>query len=382
MDNITAIAKTYDEILELEKQISDERSRLSSDRMDISFGELINMYKSGELIIRPEYQRLFRWSTGQKTALIESILLGIPVPPIFVAEDKDGIWELVDGLQRVSTIISFYGDLKDDLSQPDDVNDGEDESVDNEYLINHNKWILESGSIIEDLEGFNIDTLPKKYVINIKRAACRVEILRGESNTAMKYELFKRLNSGGSKLTAQEIRNAIYRGINPRLNKLIENLSKNENFKKLVSLSSQKIYELYDQELVLRFIAFYNNSDKVNLNAEKFLDKFMEKTVRDSNFDYDYYEQLFVNVMQILEENGDENLFRNERNLFVPAYYEGITIGIAQNAKKYINNTSLINERVNELKKDEQFKKYSGSASNSKNRIRRRLERANDIFSR
>ncbi|MFM6405489.1 MAG: DUF262 domain-containing protein, partial [Microcystis sp.] len=77
----------------LEKEVSDERKRLSSDRLDISFGELINLYKNGELIIRPEYQRLFRWSEAQKTALIESILLSIPIPPIFVAEDKNGVWE-------------------------------------------------------------------------------------------------------------------------------------------------------------------------------------------------------------------------------------------------------------------------------------------------
>ena len=68
----------------LEQAVSDERRRLSSDRLDISFGELINLYKNDELIIRPEYQRLFRWSETQKTALIESILLSIPIPPIFV----------------------------------------------------------------------------------------------------------------------------------------------------------------------------------------------------------------------------------------------------------------------------------------------------------
>lgn len=78
----------------LDTEISHERDRLSSDRMDISFGELINLYKGQELVIRPEYQRLFRWNQKQKTALIESILLGIPIPPIFVAEDKNGIWEL------------------------------------------------------------------------------------------------------------------------------------------------------------------------------------------------------------------------------------------------------------------------------------------------
>ena len=238
-------------IKNLEKQITDERARLSTDRMDISFGELINMYKAGELVIRPEYQRLFRWTRNQKTMLIESILLGIPVPPVFVAEDGNGIWELVDGLQRVSTIISFFGELDEQLLGITMEKDMEEEPGEEENNVN--KWVLESGSLINDLEGFDVDTLPKKYIINIKRAVCRVEILRGESNTAMKYELFKRLNSGGSKLTPQEIRNAIYRGIDPKVNTLIEELSKNQDFKALVSLSTQKKKELYDQELVLRF---------------------------------------------------------------------------------------------------------------------------------
>lgn len=361
-------------IQKLEQQISDERARLSTDRMDISFGELIHMYKAGELLIRPEYQRLFRWKGSQKTALIESILLGIPIPPVFVAEDMEGVWELVDGLQRVSTIISFFGDLDESLltvcvedSQEDNVN----------YV---NKWELESGNLVEDLEGFNVDTLPKKYVINLKRAVCRVEILRGESNTAMKYELFKRLNSGGSTLTPQEIRNAIYRGIDPKINILTEKLSKNEDFIKLVSLSGQKKQELYDQELVLRFVAFLGNADKINANTEIFLDKFMETAVKDKEFDVGYYEELFVKVMRMLRDAGDSSMFRNDRKGFVPAYYEGITLGIAQNLEKYEARPELILERVQALKEDREFKKYSGSASNSKSRIKNRLKVANKIF--
>lgn len=358
----------------LEQQISDERARLSTDRMDISFGELINMYKAGELVIKPEYQRLFRWKGSQKTALIESVLLGIPIPPVFVAEDEEGVWELVDGLQRVSTIISFFGDLDESLLTVR----FDDSSEENENYVN--KWELESGNLIEDLEGFNVDTLPKKYVINLKRAVCRVEILRGESNTAMKYELFKRLNSGGSTLTPQEIRNAIYRGIDPKINILTEKLSQNEDFKKLVSLSGSKKQELYDQELILRFIAFLHNVDKINSNTEKYLDEFMEKAVKDAEFDIEYFENIFVTVMKMLVDVCDNNVFRNDRNAFVPAYYEGITIGIAQNIEKYQKDNQLIPERVIRLKENVDFKKYAGSASNSKNRIRNRLRIANEIF--
>lgn len=371
-----------DIIRNLEKQIVDERARLSADRMDISFGELVNLYKNNELIIRPEYQRLFRWNNAQKTGLIESILLGIPVPPIFVAEDEDGIWELVDGLQRVTTIISFFGELDNTISNDGKnltiVDDYENEEEVYDYL---NKWVLEKGDLIPELEGFNCDTLPKKYIINIKRAVCRVEILRGESNIAMKYELFKRLNSGGSKLTAQEIRNAIYRGLNPKLNEMLERMAANDSFINLTGLSEAKRKELYDQELVLRFIAFFNNAENINSNTETFLDKFMEKCVNDDYFDYDSYEKIFTDVLSLLAALDDMSLFKNDRNTFVPALYEGILIGVAQNYELYKDNKSMLIERINMLKNDGEFKSFSGSASNSKNRIKRRLTRANEIFS-
>ena len=372
----------------LEKQVSDERARLSTDRMDISFGEIINLYKNDELIIRPEYQRLFRWSSKQKTALIESILLSIPIPPIFVSEDENGIWELVDGLQRVSTFISFFGELKEEISKIGfesvsdeeliEMDDSELEAAQNEL---GNKWKLEEGSLIKELEGFDIDTLPSKFKINLKRAVCRVEILRGESNSSMKYELFKRLNSGGSKLTPQEIRNAIYRGIDPKINILIQELSQNEHFKKLTLLSEQKKQELYDQELILRFIAFYNKTEDINCNTENFLNNFMEKAVEDSKFDEEFYRNIFTEVMDLIHEIGDEKIFRNSRNSFVPAYFEGITIGVAQNIEQYRGNVELLKTKIEELKTDSDFKRFSGSASNSKSRIKTRLNRANIIFS-
>jgi len=320
------VVESLNSVEKLNQQILEERARISTDRMDVSFGELVNMYKNGELTIRPEYQRLFRWSADQKTALIESILLGIPVQPIFVAEDQNGIWELVDGLQRVSTVISFFGELKDDLTTVDipDASDDLDEN-EREETISINKWTLESGSLLKDLGGFNIDTLPKKYAINIKRASCRVEILRGESNTSMKYELFKRLNSGGSKPTPQEIRNAIYRGIDPKVNILIEELSRNQEFINLTDLNEQKKQELYDQELVLRFIAFLNKIDEINSNTESYLDSFMDNAVQDADFDIEYYRAMFLRVMAMLSNVAEKSIFRSNRNLFVPAYFEGIT---------------------------------------------------------
>ncbi|MDK2412390.1 DUF262 domain-containing protein [Aphanizomenon sp. PH219] len=376
----------------LEQAVSDERKRLSSDRLDISFGELINLYKNDELIIRPEYQRLFRWSETQKTALIESILLSIPIPPIFVAEDKNGVWELVDGLQRVSTFISFFGELKGDgweinyqeedvnssVEEGEEIEEGNGEVTEEEKTLN--KWTLQEGGLVNSLQGFNVDTLPTNLKINLKRAVCRVEILRGESSTSMKYELFKRLNSGGSKLTPQEIRNAIYRGINPRLNELLLKISQNEVFKTLTQLTRGKLNELCDQELVLRFFAFYKNAENVNENMEKFLNKFMENTVSNTDFDYNNYESLIIRVLELINQIGDDKIFRNASNLFVPAYFEGILIGVAQNIDKYAEDIELLKSKITQLKSDTDFKRYSGTASNSRSRIRNRLKRADEIF--
>jgi uncharacterized protein with ParB-like and HNH nuclease domain len=370
---------TVDKAMALQDEITNERSRLSSDRMDISFSELMNLYQSKELIIRPEYQRLYRWTSKQKTALIESILLGIPIPPIFVSEDENGIWELVDGLQRVATFVSFFGYLTDNvtnLSAQYDEEEGEEENIKLE-----NEWTLEEGSLLKKLEGFNINTLPSKLKVNLKRAVLRVEILRGESGIEMKYELFKRLNSGGSSLKPQEIRNAIYRGTNPQLNNLIAELSQDTTFRKLTGLSKQRKRELYDQELVLKFIAFLNNAENINDNTERYLDAFMENTVRDEAFDYNYYKNTFKDVLGVIDTLENPNVFRTSKGLFVPSEFEGITIGIAQNMDYYKNNTELLANKIDELKADITFKQSSGSASNSKNRIKNRLKRANEIFS-
>ena len=395
-----------EKIIKLEKEISGEREKISPNRMDISFGELISLYKNKELIISPDFQRLFRWSLEQRTALIESLLLSIPIPPIFVSEDENGVWELVDGLQRVSTFLSFFGEfeesneLKETIEKEcfDEESDefeeileedcSNDMSDDEDYFairkmknnISQNNWVLKEGGLIKSLEGFNIENLPSKYKLNLKRSVCRVEILKGKDSTEMKYELFKRLNSGGTILTSQEIRNAVYRMKNPIIVKTIIELSNNEIFKKYTNLSKQKLDKLDDQELVLKFFAYLNNVEKINENSGKFLDLFLEKAGSNSEFNLEYYKNTFLEVMNLIDSPNDYMVFRN-KNMFVPALFEGICVSLAQNIEKYRNNHELLNERIEELKADVTFKKYSGSASNSKTRSKSRLTRANEIFS-
>src|SRR5271165_2683602 len=101
----------------LQQEIDKTRAEIRTDGYPISIGEWMSIYEKGELEIQPEFQRFFRWSLRQKSRLVESLLLGIPVPQIFVAQRADGIWDVVDGLQRLSTIFEFAGILLDEQKQ-------------------------------------------------------------------------------------------------------------------------------------------------------------------------------------------------------------------------------------------------------------------------
>lgn len=98
--------------MSLETEVAKHSASVQSNSYSMSVGELIAMYKDNELDLHPEFQRFFRWTPEQKSRFIESLLLGFPVPPIFVAERDDQKWDVIDGLQRLSTILEVAGELK------------------------------------------------------------------------------------------------------------------------------------------------------------------------------------------------------------------------------------------------------------------------------
>jgi uncharacterized protein with ParB-like and HNH nuclease domain len=106
------MAKTASSEETLEALLDTKKKDVKTDQYSMSIGEIVGMHERGELILRPEYQRYFRWSDEQKSKLIESILIGLPLPSFFMAQDESGNWEVVDGMQRLSTILDFMGELK------------------------------------------------------------------------------------------------------------------------------------------------------------------------------------------------------------------------------------------------------------------------------
>jgi len=162
----------------LDEEISKVQNALKTDRIEMSFGELISLYENRELIIDPEFQRLFRWDEDRKTKFIESLLLGIPTPTIFVAEVAEtGQWEIIDGLQRISTVLSFFGILKNCPPHQE------------------NFWKLDEGKFIKSFKDKSKQDLPVKYHIHIRRSTCQVIIIKWGNLVEMRHEFFDRLHS-------------------------------------------------------------------------------------------------------------------------------------------------------------------------------------------
>jgi len=362
MDNIEELEKTKAREEKLLQSVETQANGLRTDRLDISFGEIINMYERNELAISPAFQRLFRWSDEQKTRFIESLLLGIPIPPIFVAEDKEGVWELVDGLQRVSTILSFFGVLKV-AEEPD----------------GKNNFMLEQGSLVEELEGLSCDALPNRLKLSIKRAVCRVEILK-RSVAKQKYELFNRLNTGGTPLTEQEIRNCVFRsGTNDNFHKALEEMSRHEAFVKLVKPTENQKKTLYDQELVLRFLSLYDEGENVKHFLSVHMDDYMAQAV--NNLPEETF-KIFSDTLNFLDPLGDR-IFRSQNGGFSASIYDAVMIGVSKNIQglKKLSQEQL-KEKIDSLKTAEGFRKTIGSLSSSQSRVKKRVEFAINFFNR
>lgn len=351
----------------LDNEITQQSNMLRTERLDVSFGEILNMYEHGEIVIDPAFQRLFRWNDEQKTRFIESLLLGIPIPPIFVAANSEGVWELVDGLQRISTFLSFVGVLR--LGK---------------QLDKKNKWTMLPGTRVESLEGYTYETLPQKYRLSLKRAVCRVEILKWDSSYDMRYELFNRLNTGGTPLTQQEIRNCIFRDISSKFNDFLHELAGNSDFKRTVSLSHEQNECLFNEELVLRFFALSDSKTKLDIRSgfAQYMTDYMKRALQNEAYDYAGQKELFIRVFKVLVKLGYK-IFRQNNGMFATSLYDVITYGIAINIDKYETEDpkeiiKLINEKV---RKNEAFIKFSRrGGNNQKERIINRIRVAKEVF--
>ena len=326
----------------LEEEIDKNRRKMHTDAYPMSIGELINLYKDEEIDIHPEFQRFYRWTDSQKSKLIESILLGIPLPSIFVAQGEDGIWDVVDGLQRLSTIFSFLGIFRGEDGKPTP------------------PLQLTGTEYMPSLEGvyWSHPEAEHEIPIEIKRTFKRekidVKIIKKESDEKAKYDLFQRLNTGGSKLSAQEVRNCLLIMINHEMYDWLKELSEYEEFRNCIPITDKQVQEQAYMELALRFVVYRHVQEeerKRYKDLTELLTEAMKTIFTGASFDRAKEEEVFKKVFFILDKTLQDNSFRKynkekERYLgpFSLAIFEVISIGISYSNKSNTILEGLIKE--------------------------------------
>jgi hypothetical protein len=356
----------------IDSQIDKARNDIRTDKLDISFGELANLYESEELRVSPEYQRLFRWSSIQRSRFIESILLGFPTPAIFVAEDDKGVWELVDGLQRVSTVLEFLGVLKD----------AEGEPVQASQLVDPGKR-----SKLPSIGGVSFAQLSLRTQLTLKRAGCRVEVIKTGSETKMKYEVFERLNTGGSTLTAQEVRNCVFRSTAPDFVDWLETLTQHPSYSSNLGLSDFQEKTRFDAGLVLRYFTMKNAYDEFEHDVEPFITEYVRDIIEKKRpFNRAQEEKIFRKTHDLIGSTMGEEAWRHYRNgkhtgplsVYV---FETVAVGIALNVDALSKLTpEKLRDKIISFKVSKEFSANTGAGANSKARLLARLNFAKSHF--
>lgn len=354
--------------MNLQEQIDAAREEIRTDGYGVSIGEWISLYEKGELDIHPEFQRFFRWSPEQKTRLIESILLGIPIPQIFVAQREDGVWDVVDGLQRLSTIYQLVGILKDENGRLVDP-----------LVCTKTEYLPALAGRMWDSPDSPEKSFSLAQRLLIKRAKLSASIILRESKERTKYELFQRLNTGGSQLSDQEVRNAILVMLNREMYQWITDLAQQPDFVEVVALSDRSNDVRYDMELVLRFLALRKATDdelKSIGDLGDYLTGRMRQMASDSSFRRGEEEQAFTDTFGLLNRCTGSDSFRRwdagrSKSLggFSVSAFEAVALGVGYNPSNAVSDCSRLRELIHGLWAESEFTANSGSGVRASSRI-------------
>lgn len=242
---------------------------------DYAVRTLLDMVLEEDLLLNPEYQRQYRWDDLKASRFIESILLNIPVPVIYLAEEIDGTFSVIDGQQRLTSLLRF---IKPEAGD--------------EFRVSGLK-------VRADINNLTFDELDRVDKSAITKRPIRCIVVLNESDQALKFEVFERLNTGSSKLTDQEVRNCIYHG---NFNDLIKKLAKNTKFLEMVSLPEKNRNNMKAEELVLRYFAYKDLSEATDYPGgyTEYLNNYMEENRNLPKSKLDEASQLFSDTIDLI----------------------------------------------------------------------------------
>lgn len=354
-ESAPTVAVPADLAPELNRELDAQRKKVDSDNFDVTVRELVRMVSDDELDRAPEYQRQFRWKEEQESKLVESIFLGLPVPTIFVATNKNGTWEIVDGLQRVSTLVHYVADPPDSLRS-----------------IDKAEPLRLSG--LEKLPAFNglmFADLPGPLQLSFLKRPLRVTALSDKSDVDVRFDMFERLNTGGIALTPQEIRACIFRG---KFAEFLEKLASDGNFNRIVKLKEGNENDGTREELILKFFAYLEKRAEFQGKVKKFLNEYMRSVP--SDYDYTGREAFFRKVVKALAEVLGGPILRKDVGWSPINLVEAVLVGGAELLKE---GETTFNPKRDWLN-DRSLTRMSSAGSNTPSYLKGRIDRARDLL--
>lgn len=327
-----------------------------------SCADLFRMYTQGILKIQPEFQREIVWKGPDQSRFVDSLIKQLPIPSLCFSYDPEKQeWMVIDGLQRISTIVKFLegGDWK--ISKLEDI----DQNI--------------SGKSVAAIKVS--DSKLHRYYTRVENLAIPVTVLRCDhskkSHLEYLFTIFHRLNTGGMKLNNQEIRNCIYGG---PFNRLLKTLDGTPSWRRINKMKPNNNYRFTKQELILRFFAFYYKLDSYDGNLAKFLNTYMHEKIYIDEDQEDTLTYLFRGTSDLIHEKIFDKKSPPKLSITI---IESLLVGVGRNLENLIDLPSnQIKDKFDSLLQHPNFSEASlKEGLSKKQKLIDRLNASIDIFS-
>ncbi|WP_295926217.1 DUF262 domain-containing protein [uncultured Xanthomonas sp.] len=346
------------------KKFERAQSSLVLQASDLSLQTITQMVENDAVDISPRYQRRDRWKEAAQSQLIESFLINVPVPPVYLAEDDFGTYSVIDGKQRITAIYRFLT----------------------------GKFDLDGLTNFPELNGLSFATLPAQLrnALSI-RPYLRVVTLLRQTDQELKYEVFTRLNTSGEPLLPQEIRNAVYRG---NFNDLLFTLSRSEFLRKQMKIKNETetpYKEMQDVETVLRFLSLRTQWKAFDGDMRRSLDKYAGDNRKLNAAELKKEQHAFQMAIARCEALWGDNAFRRTEGLvyrdqFMSALYDAQMIAASELSeakfKAVKSKKKKLESATRALLKDPKYIDAIRVSTNSPSRVVLRVQKTKDMLER
>ncbi|MBX8465003.1 DUF262 domain-containing protein [Deinococcus sp. RIT780] len=337
--------------------IPPEQRRLHTETYDFSISTIIDYVNNGGIYV-PEFQRRYVWSEVQASRLIESLIIQCPVPVIYLNQERDERLSVIDGNQRINSLINFC----------------------------NNQFELRGLTTYPELDGNDFSSLDPRFQRHILNRTLRCIVISKDTHPQVKFDVFERLNTGSVKLTAQELRHGLYYGA------FMEFIKQLANHKKWKSIIITKENRMKSEELILRFFALHARVDNYKKPLTGFLNEYAESNKDLARFDLEKMQKLFEDTISIVIDVYGDIAFKifDEQNEpvsgFNAALFDAEMVSISRNKidRNRVTNKSKINflRDVRNLLAQDEFAGYIGRATSDENAVKNRIASISEIVRR